>query len=74
MCVKVKRDNMWKNVSFEAMIYHIHNIIWVALSVATSFPTAGVIDNRDFFANKFGHKFGKEIQITANVVSSLGFI
>ncbi|KAG5607773.1 hypothetical protein H5410_029265 [Solanum commersonii] len=39
---------------------------------AIGFPTADAIDNKDFFANKSGDKFGKEIQTTANVVSSLG--
>ncbi|KAH0761535.1 hypothetical protein KY290_017608 [Solanum tuberosum] len=43
-----------------------------ALSIAIGFPTADVIDSRDFFANKSGDRFGKEIQTTANVVSSLG--
>ena len=47
------------------------DLIWVDLSTVISFPIVDAIDNRDFFANKSGDNFGREIQITVNVVSSL---
>ncbi|KAG5610628.1 hypothetical protein H5410_021909 [Solanum commersonii] len=47
-----------------------HNFLFKACDIG--FPTVDAIDNIDFFANKPGDKFCKEIQATANVVSFLG--